>query len=71
MNWDRVEGQWKQQRGEVDHYFGKIMNDKMSTIMGKYDGLVGTLQMKYDNVKKGTLKQVDALKIIIDQMECR
>ena len=47
MNWDRVEGKWKQRRGKAVHHWGKIMNDELASIAGKYEQLVGVLQEKY------------------------
>ena len=44
MNWDRVEGQWKQRRGKAAHHWGKLMNDELAAISGKYEQLVGKLQ---------------------------
>jgi len=32
MNWDRIEGQWKQRRGKAVHRWGKVMNDELAAI---------------------------------------
>ncbi len=68
MNRDRIEGQQEQQSGKDDLHFEKMMNNKMSTFMGKYDSLVEILQKKYGNVKKGTVQRVDALRNIVEQL---
>ena len=36
MNWDRMEGGWKQRRGKAVHHWGKMMNDELAAIAGKY-----------------------------------
>ena len=41
MNWDRMEGEWKQHRGRAVHHWGKVMNDELAAIAGKYEELVG------------------------------
>ncbi len=47
MNWDQLEGEWKQRRGKAIHLWGKSMNDDLAAIAGKYEELVGRLQEKY------------------------
>jgi len=58
MNWDRVEGQWKQRRGKAVHHWGKLMNDELAAIAGKYEQLVGILQEKYGVAKEDARRQV-------------
>jgi uncharacterized protein YjbJ (UPF0337 family) len=52
MNWDRIEGQWKQRRGKAVHHWGKVMNDELAAISGKYEELVGRLQENYGIAKE-------------------
>ena len=47
MNWDRVEGQWKQMRGSAREKWGKLTDDDLDQIAGKRDKLVGLLQERY------------------------
>jgi uncharacterized protein YjbJ (UPF0337 family) len=68
MNWDRLEGQWKQQRGKAAYHWGKIMNDELSAILGKNEELVGKLQEKYGIVKDEARHRVDEYKIIVEQL---
>jgi uncharacterized protein YjbJ (UPF0337 family) len=63
MNWDRLEGQWKQQRGKAEHYWGKTMNDELATIAGKYEKLVGILQEKHGIAKEETKQQIELFKM--------
>jgi uncharacterized protein YjbJ (UPF0337 family) len=69
MNWDRLEGQWKQQRGKAVHHWGKMMNDELSAILGKYEELVGKLQEKYGIAKDEARHSVDEYKIIVGQLK--
>jgi len=59
MNWDRLEGQWKQQRGKAEHYWGKIMNDELAAVLGKHEELVGKLQEKHGIAKEKAKQQMD------------
>jgi uncharacterized protein YjbJ (UPF0337 family) len=47
MNWDRMEGQWKQGRGKAVAHWGKVMNDELAAVAGRYEELVGKLQERY------------------------
>ncbi len=62
MSWDRIEGQWKQGRGKAMHQWGKLMNDELAAISGKYEELVGKLQEKYGIAKDDARLQVNEFK---------
>jgi uncharacterized protein YjbJ (UPF0337 family) len=47
MNWDRVEGNWKQMTGKVKEKWGKLTDDHLTQIYGKRDQLVGRVQEAY------------------------
>ncbi|MBN1398366.1 MAG: CsbD family protein [Bacteroidetes bacterium] len=69
MNWDRIEGQWKQRRGKAVHHWGKLMNDELAAIAGKHEQLVGMLQEKYGIAKEEARQQIDAFKKIVGQLK--
>jgi uncharacterized protein YjbJ (UPF0337 family) len=69
MNWDRVEGQWKQRRGKAAHHWGKLMNDELAAISGKYEQLVGKLQENFGIAKDEARVQVDEFKKNIDKLK--
>jgi uncharacterized protein YjbJ (UPF0337 family) len=69
MNWDRMEGEWKQHRGKAVHQWGKVMNDNLAAIAGKYEELVGRLQERYGIAKEDTTKQVKDFKKTIGQLK--
>lgn len=68
VNWDRLEGQWKQQRGKAVYHWGRMMNDELSAILGKYEELVGRLQEKYGIAKDEARHRVDEYEIIVKQL---
>jgi uncharacterized protein YjbJ (UPF0337 family) len=44
MNWDRMEGEWKQRRGKAVQNWGELMNDDLAAIAGKHKDVVRTAQ---------------------------
>ena len=63
MNWDRLEGQWKQRRGKAVYHWGKMMNDELSAILGKNEELVGKLQEKHGIAKEEAKQQIELFKM--------
>jgi uncharacterized protein YjbJ (UPF0337 family) len=47
MNWDQIEGKWRQFKGDVKRQWGKLTDDDLTTIGGHKDKLVGALQERY------------------------
>ena len=58
MNWDRVEGNWKQVKGTVKEKWGKLTDDDLDVIAGKRDKLAGRIQETYGISKDEADKQV-------------
>lgn len=58
MNWDRIEGQWKQLKGTVKQEWGKLTDDDLSFINGKRDELVGRIQERYGIARDDAERQV-------------
>lgn len=59
MDWDRVEGNWKQFKGKVKEQWGKLTDDDLDTIAGKREQLEGKLQERYGYAKDQARKDVD------------
>jgi uncharacterized protein YjbJ (UPF0337 family) len=47
MNWDQVEGKWKQYKGQVKEKWGKLTDDDLDVINGRRQQLVGKIQERY------------------------
>lgn len=58
MNWDQIEGDWKQFKGKVKEKWGKLTDDDLDVIKGKKDQLSGTLQKKYGIAKEEAENQL-------------
>jgi len=58
MNWDRVEGNWRQFTRKVKEKWGKLTDDDLQVINGQQDQLVGRIQERYGVAKEEAQKQV-------------
>jgi uncharacterized protein YjbJ (UPF0337 family) len=47
MNNDVFTGKWKQIRGQVKVWWGKLTDDDLEKVDGNFDKLIGLLQTKY------------------------
>ncbi len=59
MNWDQMEGKWKQLKGQVRARWGKFTDSDLDIIAGKRDELMGKLQEKYGYTKDQAEKELD------------
>jgi uncharacterized protein YjbJ (UPF0337 family) len=59
MNWDQIEGKWKQFTGSARERWGKLTDNDWETIAGKKDQLVGRIQERYGVAKAEAEKQAD------------
>jgi len=59
MNWDQIQGQWKDLKGQVRVMWGKLTDDDLEKIAGKKDQLVGKIQEKYGIDKAKAEKAID------------
>jgi uncharacterized protein YjbJ (UPF0337 family) len=59
MNWDQVEGKWKQLKGSVKQKWGKLSDSDLDYIAGKRDEFTGKLQERYGLAKEEAQKQAD------------
>ena len=60
MNWDQIEGNWKQWRGKAQEQWGDITGDEMDRVEGKRDQLVGLVQERYGHAKEDAEREVDS-----------
>ncbi len=58
MNWDRIEGNWKQVKGKVKEQWAKLSDDDIAFINGKRDQLAGKVQERYGIAKDEAERQV-------------
>ena len=60
MNWDRVEGNWKEFTGKAKQQWGKLTDDDLTVVEGKRDELSGKLQQRYGYAKDQAEKEIDS-----------
>ena len=60
MNWDIVEGNWKQLKGSVQEKWGDLTNDDLDRVQGNRQKLAGLIQEKYGLAKDEAERQIDA-----------
>ena len=59
MNWDQVQGKWKQMKGDIRTRWGKLTYDDLHLVGGEKDKLVGLIQERYGIKKDEAQRQVD------------
>jgi uncharacterized protein YjbJ (UPF0337 family) len=60
MNWDQVEGTWKQYKGQMREKWGELTDDDIHVVAGRRDELIGKIQERYGYAKDRAAKEVDS-----------
>ena len=68
MNRDILAGKWMQARGQVKQAWGKLTDNDLDRISGRYDELVGLLQERYGYARDKAEKEVTQF---IDRFEMK
>jgi uncharacterized protein YjbJ (UPF0337 family) len=59
MNWDIVQGKWKQMKGEARKQWGKLTDDDWDAAAGEKDKFLGKLQERYGWTKDEAERSAD------------
>ncbi len=59
MNWDQVEGNWKQFAGKAQQKWGELTNDELDQAGGDRQRLEGLIQERYGKSKDEARQEVD------------
>jgi uncharacterized protein YjbJ (UPF0337 family) len=59
MDWNRVEGNWKQTKGKIKEKWGQLTDDDLTQIAGKRDQLEGKIQERYGVAKDKARTDID------------
>jgi uncharacterized protein YjbJ (UPF0337 family) len=51
MDWNRIEGNWKQFKGQAREKWGRLTDDDLDVINGRQDQLEGKIQERYGLAK--------------------
>ncbi len=58
MNWDRIQGNWKQVVGKAKAQWGKLTDDDLDVVAGRREQLAGKIQERYGLAKDEVDKQI-------------
>lgn len=59
MNQDIFEGKWKQLKGQAKEWWGKLTDDDLERVGGKYEQFIGTVQEKYGYTRERAEEEVN------------
>ena len=59
MNWDEIEGGWKQVKGKAKEQWGRLTDDELEALEGKRDQLIGKVQERYGYARDEAERDVD------------
>ena len=59
MNWDQMEGKWKQMKGAARKQWAQLTDDDLAFMAGSKEQFVGRLQERYGIAKEEAQKQAD------------
>jgi uncharacterized protein YjbJ (UPF0337 family) len=60
MDWNRIEGNWKQFKGQAKEKWGRLTDDDLDVINGRQDQLEGKIQERHGLAKDQAKKDVEA-----------
>lgn len=60
MNWDQIEGNWKQFKGQAQAKWGQLSDDDLDRAEGNREVLEGKIQERYGKSKDEARKEVDS-----------
>jgi len=60
MDWNRVEGNWKQLKGKVKEQWGRLTEDDLDVIAGRQDQLEGKIQERYGYARDRVHREVES-----------
>jgi uncharacterized protein YjbJ (UPF0337 family) len=59
MNWDQIEGKWKEYTGKAQQRWGELTNDDLAQVKGDRRELSGKIQNAYGVSKEEAERQID------------
>ncbi len=60
MNKDIFEGKWKEMRGQIKEWWGKLTDDDLEQVAGNTEQIVGLLQQKYGYTRQHAEEEFNA-----------
>lgn len=60
MNWEQIQGHWKQVAGKVREQWGQLTDDDLDVVAGRREQLAGKIQERYGVAKEEAERQLAA-----------
>jgi uncharacterized protein YjbJ (UPF0337 family) len=57
MNWNRIQGSWRQVTGKAKEQWGRLTGDDLEVIAGRRDQLLGKIRERYGMAKDHARRQ--------------
>jgi uncharacterized protein YjbJ (UPF0337 family) len=71
MNRDILAAEWKQLRGEIRIKWGKLTDNDLDMVQGRWEKLVGLLQERYAHTRQGRGRARRALEKVTEKVARR
>ena len=59
MNWDQIQGNWKQFSGNVRERWGELTDDEVQAAAGDREQIEGLIQERYGKSKEEARRELD------------
>jgi len=59
VDWNRIEGSWKQLKGKIKEKWGDLTDDDLDKIAGRRDQFEGLIQQRYGLTKDQARRQIE------------
>lgn len=60
MNWDQIQGKWKEMKGQAQQKWGELTDDDLDKADGNREELEGKIQQRYGKTKEEAKQEVDS-----------
>lgn len=67
MDWNRVEGNWKQLKGKIRTQWGKLTDEDLDMIAGRREELAGRVQERYGIAKDKAESEISNREKSVDE----
>ena len=59
MNWDQIQGSWKEFKGKAKQKWGDLTDDDLDRIEGRREELSGLIQKRYGKTREEAQHDID------------
>jgi uncharacterized protein YjbJ (UPF0337 family) len=59
MNWDQIQGRWKEMTGSIRERWGELTEDEVQQAAGNREQMEGLIQQRYGKTKEQAREELD------------